>query len=113
MREKESSAIKTSDVRTYGVGEGLEEGVPKKASLDFLYEKQIVQFFAVLSGVFIWRATWGLTQLWFGDGLGSTIGSCVYGVVVCVFSRSVPWARTLLASSPTTLRENCYSNCSL
>lgn len=97
--------MKNSDVRKYGVGEEFEQGVPKDVSSGILYEKQVVQFFAVLSGVFIWRATWGLTQLWFGDGYGSTIGSCVYGVVVCVCSRSVPWARNLLATSPTTLGE--------
>ena len=97
--------MKTSGVRNYGVGEVFSPGEPAKASSIILYEKQSVQFFAVLSGVFIWRATWGLAHLWFGDGYGSTIGSCVYGVVVCVCSRSVPWARALLASSPTTLRD--------
>jgi hypothetical protein len=103
----EKSRIKTSEVRTYGLSDGeLSEGrssaeTPPAA----IPEMQIVQLFAVLSGVFVWRATWGLTQLWFGDGYGSTIGTLVYGVGVCIFSRSVPWARKLLAATPTTMAE--------
>ena len=57
-----SKMVKTSEVVSYGADGSLPQGEPCESSPAIAGERQVVQFFAVLSGVFIWRASYYRNQ---------------------------------------------------